>query len=135
MAKFLIKKLRPIFEEYKMDFVYLGGSWVNDENHWWSDIDIFISFPTFLQLSSKNQLELLTQLNVKITDLTNYEEIEISILEKLPLTVQFNAFAKGILIYEKNSKVCSHFLEKMLPIYYDHMIWYKKLIEQSEYIS
>ena len=118
-----------------MDFAYLGGSWVNDTHQWWSDIDIFISVPTFLQLPPKIQLEFLTQLHVKATDLTKYEEIEISILETLPLHVQFNAFANGILLYERNPERSSLFLEKLLPLYYDHMIWYKNLIDQSERVS
>ena len=135
MASFLIQKLKDLFEENKVDFAYLGGSWVNEKHHWWSDIDIFISVPTFLQLSSKSQLDLLTQIHVKATDLTNYEEIEISVLEALPLHVQFNAFAKGIILYEKNLEVRSHFIENLLPRYYDHMIWYKNLVDQAEYIS
>jgi len=27
------------------------------------------------------------------------------------------------------------FIENLLPFYYDHMIWYKNLINQSEYIE
>lgn len=135
MAKFLIQKLKHLFEENKVDFAYLGGSWVNDKQNWWSDIDIFISVPNFLQLSSKTQLDFLTHLHVKATDLTTYDEIEISIFETLPLHIQFNSIANGILLYEKNPDASSLFLEKLLPLYYDHMIWYKKLVNQSEYIS
>jgi len=135
MVKFLIKKLTSLFEESEVDFAYLGGSWVSNVQNWWSDIDIFISVPKFQQLSSRRQLNLLTRLHVKATDLTSFEEIEILILESLPLHVQFNAIAKGILLYEKNSKVRSFFLEKLLPLYYDHMIWYENLIDQSEFVS
>lgn len=134
MILFLKRKLKTIFEEYKVDFSYLGGSWVNNENNWWSDIDIFISVPNFLQFSSKIQLNFLTQLHVKATDLTNYEEIEISVLETLPLHIQFSVISNGILLYEKFTDICSHFIEKLLPLYYDHMIWYNKLLNQSEYI-
>lgn len=135
MAKFLVQKLKYLFEENNVDFAYLGGSWVNDEHDWWSDIDVFISVPNFLELSSKTQLDFLTQLHVKATDLTKFEEIEILILEILPLSVQFNAIANGILLYEKNPEIHSFFVEKLLPLYYDHMIWYRNLIDQSKYIS
>ena len=135
MAKFLILKLKPLFEDNKVDLAYLGGSWSTDKHNWWSDIDIFISVPNFLQFSSKNQLDFLTQFHVKATDLTNCEEIEISVFESLPLHVQFNAIANGILLYENSPGVSSLFLEKLLPLYYDHMIWYKNLLNQSEYIS
>ncbi len=135
MSKILIRNLKHLFEENKVDFAFLGGSWVRDEHKWWSDIDIFISVPNYLHLSSKTQLDFLTHLHVKSTDLTNYEEIEISVLETLPLHVQFNAIANGFLIYEKNPDVSSLFLERLLPLYYDHMIWYKNLLNNSEYIS
>jgi len=134
MAKFLNEKLKKLFEANEVDFSYLGGSWVQDAHNWWSDIDIFISVPGFLQLPSKDQLKFLTQLHIKATDLTNYEKIEISVLEALPLHVQFNAIANGISLYEKDSEICSLFIEKLLPLYYDHMIWYNKLLDQSEYI-
>lgn len=135
MAEFLIRNLKHLFKENRVDFAYLGGSWVRDVHQWWSDIDIFISVPNYPQLSSKTQLNFLTNLHVKSTDLTNYEEIEISVFETLPLHVQFNVFTNGFLIYEKNSDISSLFLEKLLPLYYDHMIWYNNLLKNSEYIS
>lgn len=134
MAQFLKLKLKPVFEEYGVEFSYLGGSWVNDVNNWWSDIDIFVSVPDFNQISSKTQLNLLTQMHVKATDLTKFEEIELLILENLPLHVQFSVISRGILLYEKNIDIHSYFIEKLLPLYYDHMIWYNKLLNQSEYI-
>ncbi len=135
MAKFLVQKLKCLFEENDVDFAYLGGSWAKDKQNWWSDIDIFISAPAFIPLSSEIQLDFLTNLHVKATDLTNFEELEILVLETLPLHVQFNAIANGILIYEKNPEVNVRFIEKLLPLYYDHMIWYKNLLDQSEYVK
>ena len=135
MADLLLRQLKILFEENKVDFAYLGGSWAKNKQNWWSDIDIFISIPNFLQLASKIQLDVLTQLHVKTTELTKFEEFEILVLETLPLHVQFNAITKGILIYEKNPEVTSYFIEKMLPLYYDHMIWYKRLLDQSQYVE
>ena len=135
MADLLHEKLKHLFEENKVDFAYLGGSWIKNKQNWWSDIDIFISIPNFLQLTPKIQLRILTQLHVKATKLTKFEEFEIIVLETLPLHVQFNAITNGILIYEKNPEVSSYFIEKLLPLYYDHIIWYKILLEQSEYVD
>ena len=135
MADLLLQKLKPLFEENSVDFAYLGGSWAKNKQNWWSDIDIFISLPNFLQLTSKIQLDILTQFHVKATDLTKFEDFEIIVLETLPLHVQFNAITNGILIYEKNPEVVSYFMEKMLPLYYDHMIWYKRLLDQSQYVE
>ena len=135
MAKFLVQKIKSLFKENDVDFAYLGGSWAKNKHNWWSDIDIFISVPNFLQLTSKPQLDFLTHFHVKATDLTKFEEFEILVLETLPLHVQFKVIANGILIYEKNPEVCSSYLEKLLPLYYDHMIWYKRLIDQSQYVE
>jgi len=134
MAKFLNQKLKILFKKMEINFAYLGGSWVNNEQNWWSDIDIFISVPSFLQLTSREQLKFLTQLHIIATDLTKFEDIEFSILEAIPLHVQFNVIANGILLYEKNPEISILFIEKLLPFYYDHMIWYNKLLNQSEYI-
>ncbi len=134
MVKFLKERLTILFEEFEVDLLYLGGSWANDLHDWWSDIDIFISAPDFPQLNTKNQLNFLTRLHVKATDLTTLEKIEISVLETLPLHVQFSVISKGILLHEKEEDTCSRFKEKLLPLYYDHAIWYKRLLDQSEFI-
>ena len=135
MGDLLLQKLKHLFEENKIDFAYLGGSWAINKQNWWSDIDIFISIPNFLQLTPKIQLDILTQLHVKATELTKFEEFEVIVLETIPLHVQFNAITNGILIYEKNPEVSSYFIEKLLPLYYDHMIWYKGLLDQSQYVD
>ncbi len=135
MADLLLLQFKSLFEENKIDFAYLGGSWAKNNQNWWSDIDIFISIPDFLQFTSKNQLDILTQFHVKATDLTKFEDFEITVLETLPLHVQFNAITNGILIYEKKPEVSSYFIEKILPLYYDHMIWYKGLLNQSQYVE
>ena len=134
MAKIISQKLKRLFEENDVDFAFLGGSWAKDKQNWWSDIDVFVSIPNFPEFSSGTQLDFITHLHVKATDLTNFEEIEISILETLPLHVQFNVVVNGILLYEKNPEITSLFIEKILPLYYDHIIWYKNLLDQSEYI-
>lgn len=74
-------------------------------------------------------------MHVKATELTKFEEFEVIVLETIPLHVQFNAITNGILIYEKNPEVSSYFIEKLLPLYYDHMIWYKGLLDQSQYVD
>jgi len=135
MADFLKKKLNNLFEEYEIDFAYLGGSWSRAQNIWKSDIDVFISVPNIRELKTKVQLGKLTEINVKIVDITNFQEIELSIIETLPLHIQFNVIHDGILLYERFSGARASFLEKMLPLYYDHMIWYNRLLKQSKYLS
>jgi predicted nucleotidyltransferase len=135
MARFLSKNLKVLFKEYKIDFVYLGGSWARNQNQWWSDLDIFISMPSFSSLSPQEQLTLLTKLHLKITELIRIEEVDISVIETLPLHVKFQVIAEGILIYENPTGKRAEFVEKLLPYYYDHMIWFKRLLKESKYIT
>ncbi len=134
MAKLLSQKLSGLFKEKKVDFACLGGSWARNQNFWWSDIDIFVSIPEFLMFNPKEQLHLLTDMSVRATELTEFEEIEVIMLESVPLHVQFNGISDSLVIYERDTSVRSKFIEKLLPLYYDHMIWYKNMLNQSEYI-
>jgi len=133
MTKFLLEKLKKLFKQNHLQFVYLGGSWARGENQWWSDIDLFVSFPKYPDLSPDEQLRVLTKLHLDATDLTKLEEINFIIIETLPLHVQFNVISEGIVIYEESKQTREDFIEKLLPLYYDHKIWYEKLILESDY--
>ncbi|MFW9989011.1 MAG: nucleotidyltransferase domain-containing protein [Candidatus Odinarchaeota archaeon] len=133
MANFLKKRLENLFKKKSIDIAFLGGSWSKDRNIWNSDIDIFISYKDFLEVDSKAQLFFLTTLSIKIEELTNFQEIEVSVLEILPLHVQFNVVRDGILLYERLEGVKAKYLEELLPRYYDHIIWYRNMLKQSRY--
>ena len=135
MADFLMKKLNTLFEKSEIEFAYLGGSWSEGANYWWSDIDIFVSLPHCKQKYSEAQLTYLTQLTMKMTEITYFDEIEISVFETIPLHVQFDVIYNGILLYEKTPGVKANFVEKLLPKYYDHMIWYERLLKHSNFLS
>lgn len=135
MANFLKERIYLGFKQSQVDFAYLGGSWVRQNNSWWSDIDLFISFPSYLHLDSKAQLTYLANLSVRFSELTDLDEIEILVLENLPLHVQFDVIHDGILLFERISGLKANFVEKLLPRYYDHIIWYKNLLKESKYLS
>lgn len=132
LSQYLSIHLKKFFEKSKVDFAYLGGSWSMDRNNWWSDIDIFVSIPDFSSMDVKGQAELTKQLHIKISNILKHDKVDISILENIPLHIQFEVIQDGLVIYEKNDKTRKRFIEKLLPKYWDHMIWYKKLISQSE---
>lgn len=80
----LISKLmnieHSVFNHYSIDFIYLSGSWATETNDWWSDIDIFISKPDFIPLSSKQKLNFLIEITAKLTQLTEFKNYQVSIL-------------------------------------------------------
>lgn len=131
----LINKLMSIehsvFNKYSIDFMYLSGSWATETNNWWSDIDIFISKPDFVQLSSKEKLNFLVEINDKLTQLTNFKNFQVSILQVLPLHVQFSAINDGIVIFESSLLNRLNFIENLLNQYYDHKIWYERMLNES----
>ncbi|MFO8017787.1 MAG: nucleotidyltransferase domain-containing protein [Promethearchaeia archaeon] len=135
MTRYLGRKLRNLFKQYDIEFACLGGSWAENRNQWWSDVDIFVSIPKFKEFPGKQQLSILTKLHVKASELAEIEKIEISVLQNLPLHVQFNAIKYRLLIYEQNPQVFPEFLEKLLPLYYDHKIWYDQLLKEADYIK
>lgn len=132
MANFLKERLLSIFQKSEIDFAVLGGSWAKGTNKWWSDIDIFLSIPTFQKFNAKKRLHFLADLRVKASELTQIEKIEISVLETLPLHVQFDAIKHSIKLYLKNKEVYPQFLERLLPRYYDHIIWYENMLKKRD---
>ena len=44
-----------ISKRYQFKFVYLAGSVAREEHHKWSDIDIFVSFPKFLEMTAEEK--------------------------------------------------------------------------------
>ncbi len=127
----LKRDLNSLFHEFDIKFAYLGGSWARNQQHWWSDIDIFVSFPKYEDTTSKGKLTLWTELNVKAWEMTKLETLEIIILEYLPLYIQFRVISQGLIIYEKSEVYRTQFIERLLNEYYDYIIWYKNYLNQS----
>ncbi|MGQ4874862.1 MAG: hypothetical protein ACP6IY_12415 [Promethearchaeia archaeon] len=90
---------------------------------------MFISIPNFINLNAREQLHFLTRLHIDATDLTGFEEIQIVIMENLPLHIQFEVLSNGILLFEKNREKRLNFIEKVLVRYEDFMIWYRNFLK------
>ncbi len=127
----LKEKLPKVFQKFNVRFAYLGGSWVRHQNASWSDIDIFASWPESQSTGPKDYLSKWTQLNVDAATVTKLDAIEITFLERVPLHVQFNVIAEGILLYEISEEIRTRFIEHLLQEYPDHMIWYKSFLYQA----
>ena len=126
----LKKCLNPIFINYNINFAYLSGSWVKGHQHSESDIDIFISFPLF-EKDREEFLEKFLDLSTEVELACKIEGIEISVLEKVPLHVQFKAIKEGLLIFESSEGIHVNYLENLMKYYYDHKIWFEKYLSQA----
>lgn len=131
----LINRLNSIphsfFIKNNIEFMYLGGSWASKTNNWWSDIDIFVSIPEFQNQESKQKLTILMDMVEDIAQLTSMKNIQVNIFEIIPLHVQFQVIKDGIPIYERNISNRLIFIENLLNMYYDHQIWFSRMIDES----
>lgn len=131
LVETLKNKLSPLFNDYKVSFAYFSGSWVRGQQSALSDLDIFVSLPSHNTLSPKELLILLSDFSRKAGEVTKQDNLEITILERVPLHVQFQAIKDGILLYEESKDIRTNFLENLLKYYYDHKIWYNNFLNQA----
>ncbi len=131
LVESLKNNLSPLLKEYNASFAYFSGSWVRGQQSALSDIDIFVSLPSLSTISPKETLILLSDFSRKASEVTKQDKLEITILERVPLHVQFQAIKDGILLYEKTKDVRTNFLENLLKYYYDHKIWLQNYLSQT----
>ncbi len=124
-------KLSQLFKDYKVSYAYFSGSWVKGHQSVLSDVDIFISLPSLNTKSPIELLILLSDFSRKSSEVTKLDNLEITILERVPLHVQFQAIKDGILLYEESNDIRTKFLENLLKYYYDHNIWYQNYLNQA----
>lgn len=124
-------ELELLFHHYNIAFAYLAGSWVRRQQSWWSDIDVFVSWPQFQLQDSKVRLHQLIDLNIRAEKLTNLDKLEIRVLEKQTIHTQFWIIKEGVLLYERSNEERIEYIEKLLPSYYDHIIWFDDYLSQS----
>lgn len=124
-------ELELLFQQNGIAFAYLAGSWVHGQQTWWSDIDVFVSWPHFQLQDSTVRLQQLIDLNVRAEDLTNLDKLEIRVLEKQSIHTQFWIIKEGVLLYERSNEERIKYIEKLLPNYYDHIIWFEDYLSQS----
>jgi len=131
LVESLKNNLSPLFKEYNVSFAYFSGSWVRGQQGALSDIDIFVSFPSLDTISPKEIVILFSDFSRKASQVTKQDNLEITILERTPLHVQFQAIKDGILLYEETKSVRINFIENLLKYYYDHKIWFQNYLSQS----
>lgn len=118
--------LGPVFGTLGVDFAYLVGSWAQNTHGWWSDVDLFVSWPKF-----RDDSRALLRINEQVWENTDVDKINVQIVENLPIHVQYTALSEGILLYARTPSVASTYLENLMGVYFDHIIWYKRYLKES----
>ena len=123
--------LVPIFKEFNVSFAYLAGSWIRERHGKLSDIDIFVSWPDYLTATPETKLKVWNELSRKASEITKLDQIEITIMEELPLQIQFQVISEGKVLYQRSEEERMDFIETILNQYYDYIIWYQSYLNQA----
>lgn len=118
-----------ISKRYQFKFVYLAGSVAREEHNKWSDIDIFVSFPKFLEMTTEEKYQVLGEINVLFSE--KLDKVAVKVLETLPIIIQFNIIKDGMVLYESDPEYRDKFVEDTMRLYYDFKIFRDRFINYA----
>ncbi len=127
----IVHGLGPIFEKSKCTFAYLVGSYATGTSGWWSDVDIFVHVLGVDSLPDDEKIKLMLGLATSIELQAGIKNVDVRLIDMLPVHVQFHAIATGVLIYENDNGVERRdYIERLLHEYYEYHEWYEKIIDE-----
>ncbi len=106
-------------EKYPILFAYLYGSYVIEQIHPFSDLDIAV-YTTPLSIRGKLDLEM--ALSLKIDQILHSEiSSDIRIMNDMPLTIAGKIITDGVLIFSKDEKARVDYETKVRCAYFDFL--------------
>ncbi|MCM8779320.1 MAG: nucleotidyltransferase domain-containing protein [Candidatus Omnitrophica bacterium] len=120
----LKEKIREFCEKSGIIFVYLFGSSVEDQGNLSSDLDIGI------YLEDPEGICLL-ELHSEFSKIFCRDKIDIVVLNKVSLLMQFKIIQKGKLIYCQDELKRIRYETKIMSLYHDRRYYYKRHIQRS----
>lgn len=122
--------LATLFNDHGVAFAYLYGSVARGEANWWSDVDIVISWPSFNETRNvEERILMLGNMLGKTEKLLGLKNLDLRVWETLPLRVKFKVRKEGILLWDRSPEQTCNTIARMLVEYYDHIIWFRRLID------
>jgi len=101
--------------------VYLYGSYGTPAQTPLSDVDLGV----LLAPEAGNKLDTYPEIQAAVCDITGQDDVNVVILNRLPVIMQFNIVSTGNLIYERNEEATSDFLERVFKLYGDFVTDYR----------
>ena len=101
--------------------VYLYGSYGTPEQTPLSDVDLGV----LLRPGVKNKLETLLDIQAAVCAITRQDDVNVVILNELPVLMQFNIVSTGRLIHQRDPEAVSDFLEMVCKLYGDSITDYR----------
>ena len=105
-------------------FVYLFGSYSENKQNSKSDLDLAIYFKKPDKIS-------LTELNYELSKLLSIDKIDIVVLNKASILMQFRVIQRGKLVYCKDEITRIRYEAKIMSFYYDRQYYYKRHIKEN----
>ena len=113
VKKVLRKHIDGIVEEYNVKLIYIFGSYAKGTNRENSDLDIAIYMEK--EIDSFDRLKILDTL----IDILQREDIDLVILNKVDIELQFQVIKYGKVIYMKDLLTKVLYESKVMSIYMD----------------
>ncbi|MHA1911593.1 MAG: type VII toxin-antitoxin system MntA family adenylyltransferase antitoxin [Candidatus Kariarchaeaceae archaeon] len=120
--------IKPILEKKKIRFGYLFGSFAHGKAFWWSDVDIALSWPEYLEYTGKEKLAALRELIQAIDEILPSIELDLVIFEQQNVSLKFRIIREGKLIFNNDPEYRFNQIEKVMKEYYDYSIWWERSV-------
>jgi len=117
-------KIKEFCKEHKAIFVYLFGSFAENRQYPNSDLDIAI----YLEDSDE---VCLAKINSELSKSLKTDKVDIIILNKASIFMQFKIIQKGKLIYCHDELNRIRYEAKIMSLYFDRQYYYRRHIEKN----
>jgi len=108
--------------------VYLYGSYGTPDQTPLSDVDMGV----LLGRTVADELEARLGIQVAVSNITRQDDVNVVILNELPVIMQFNIVSTGRLIFERDPEAVSDFLEQVCKLYGDFATDYRAFCEEYD---
>ncbi len=108
--------IKKIAEEYDLMLIYSFGSRATDTDTPLSDVDIAILVDG---LGNRDFKALSLNLIFKFSQLFDSDKIDLLILNKASLAIQFKVISEGKILYQRKLEIRTDFEEKVIKLYLD----------------
>lgn len=107
----------PVLQEYGVMSCYLFGSRATGEQHPGSDVDLAVLFADFPPQGNLLQLEI--ELQEKLQEVLQPLEVDLVLLQKVPLDLRFTIIRQGQVLYSVNEELRTDFEDVTIRDYLD----------------
>ncbi|MHA1336298.1 MAG: type VII toxin-antitoxin system MntA family adenylyltransferase antitoxin [Promethearchaeota archaeon] len=114
------EKIKEIALKHNISLIYLFGSKATGNDSKLSDIDIAVLLDKYDQEKIK---DLMLDLIFEFSQIFKNDKIDLVILNKAPLALQYNVVAHGKVLYERDIGVRMVYENKAIKLYLDFKIY------------